>query len=292
MPNIVLSAAREGLLLWFNNVMPALLPFMIITNMFIGLGYAKKLGKFLAPIMSKFFGLPGEGGIAFIIGLTSGYPIGAKAVAQLRKKNMITTEHAQHLLAFCNNAGPLFILGVVGVGMFGSTTVGYILWIGHVLAALVLGMLKSNQASESMHFSACDEDTVNMSFAKTLGFSVKTAMESMAVIGGLIIFFNTVLAVLVEIGLPDSGLLGGVIAGVIEVTSGVNKISGSGVSVLNIGIAAFVVAFGGLSIHMQTLHFTEGTGIKAAPYLLAKILHGIIAATITMCLWILVTRIS
>jgi ABC-type glycerol-3-phosphate transport system permease component len=37
-PQIVLGAARDGLLLWFNNVLPSLLPFMVATNMLIMLG--------------------------------------------------------------------------------------------------------------------------------------------------------------------------------------------------------------------------------------------------------------
>ena len=46
-PQVVLPAAREGLLLWFNNVLPSMLPFMIATNMLISLGFAQALGNII-----------------------------------------------------------------------------------------------------------------------------------------------------------------------------------------------------------------------------------------------------
>ena len=283
-PNVVLAASRAGLLLWFNNVMPALLPFMIITNLLVNLGFAEFTGKFLAPLMRKIFNLPGKGSVAFIAGMTSGYPIGAKTISDLRKISAISKSDAQHLLAFCNNAGPLFILGVVGIGFFGSQAVGYLLWAGHVLAALVLGiLLKNNKKPEYQETIAPVATTTG--FGKALGSSIKNAMESMAVIGGVIIFFSTILAILGEIGLPDSGVLAGWLAGLVEITGGLSKIAEGGASIASIAIAAFVIAFGGFSIHMQTFHFTEGIGIKVVPYLFAKFLHGIIAAIFTILLW-------
>jgi len=296
-PDIVLTAAREGLLLWFNNVLPALLSFMIIVNMLISMGFAHMLGKLLAPVMRRVFGLPGIGGFVLIVGLTSGYPMGAKIISDLKKAGNLSERDAQHLLAFCNNAGPLFILGVVGVGLFGNSTVGYVLWAGHVAAALVLGVLLKSKNGSAVSFPTdCNAGSgasapvthVTPSIATALGNAVKNAMDSMAVIGGLIIFFNVVVAVLGQIGMPNTGLLSGFFAGTIEVTGGVRKISAEGLTAIHIGLTAFIIAFGGLSIHMQTLHFTEGTGLRAAPYIFCKILHGVIASAITVLIWMFI----
>jgi len=306
-PSVVLAAAREGLLLWLNNIVPALLPFMIITNMLVEMEFPRFLGETLTPVMKKIFNLPGAGGFALITGLTSGYPIGAKAVADLRKTGEISARDAQHLLAFCNNAGPLFILGVVGIGLFGNAAVGYVLWTGHVFSALLLGILlkflcrsdrprlpvgynfaeyaSGGRGRPPLHrISSTLSSNSNVSPGKALSNAVKNAMESMAIIGGLVIFFNATMAILGEIGLPDKGLLAGFITGAVEVTGGVRKISECGISTTSLAFAAFAIAFGGLSIHMQTFHFTESTGIKAAPYLFCKVLHGLLAATITIFL--------
>jgi len=294
-PQIVLAASREGLLLWFNNVLPTLLPFMIATNMLISLGFADFISQLLSPVMRKVFGLPGTAGFGLVAGLTSGYPMGAKTVADLRRGGKLSAREAQHLISFCNNAGPLFILGVVGVGMFQNTRVGYVLWAAHICAALIVGTLLRKKISNEHTYektsfkSALEKYRENRaanvhSIGKVLGDAVKNSMESMTIIGGLIIFFSVVLAVFETIGLPGNEISHGIFAGFIEVTGGARRISALQPTKITLACAAFVIAFGGFSVHAQSLHFTEGTGIKTSAYLFAKLLHGIFAAAITVIL--------
>jgi sporulation integral membrane protein YlbJ len=287
-PQIVLTASRDGLMLWFNNVLPTLLPFMIATNMLIALGFADFCSVVLSPVMKKIFRLPGVAGFGLFAGITSGYPMGAKTVADLYKKGQLTTQEAQHLLAFCNNAGPLFILGVVGVGMFQSAYVGYILWAAHILAAFAVGIIFRpkkifQEKIIAKSFSRHKSDSVG----KVLGDAVKNSMESITIIGGLIIFFSVVLAALETFGLPNENIFGGIAAGLVEVTGGSRRISSLEPTLFTLASAAFVIAFGGFSVHAQSFHFTSGTGIKNHKYIFAKFLHGIIAAIFTVTIFTL-----
>jgi len=294
-PQVVLPASREGLLLWFNNVLPSMLPFMIATNMLISLGFAQTLGNFISPIMKNIFKLPGSGGFALIIGLTSGYPLGAKVVADLHRNEQISTDEAQHLLGFCNNAGPLFIVGVVGIGMFESASVGYLLWASHALSAILLGVilgwvkkapvvLPKGSVAEVSPAEREHTPIKKEPIGKIMGEAVKNAMEAMALVGGLIIFFSVVVALIDAIAFPDDVSLGGLMAGLIEVTGGLNRLAIMHTTPQTLAIVAFVIAFGGFSIHMQTFHFTTGTGIRPMPYLLSKIAHGLIAILVIMIL--------
>lgn len=293
-PRVVLAAAKEGLLLWFNSVLPSLLPFIVSANLLMALGFSRLMGGILAPVMGRVFRLPGAGGFALVTGLTSGYPVGAKTVADLLRKGELSTRNGQHLLAFCNNAGPLFVIGVVGVGLFNSSLVGYLLWTTHVLASLVLGVLLrgtsgdfENVNSESLSEAWLKYRTYKPHIGKALADAVRNAMDSLVFIGGLIIFFSVITAVAETALSFDNDIYNGLLAGIAEVTGGVRRISMLGQNAVTLGAAAFIVAFGGFSIHAQTFHFTAGTGIRAVPYLLAKIFHGIIAAGFTMGLWIL-----
>ncbi|MCL1863677.1 MAG: hypothetical protein FWF78_08930 [Defluviitaleaceae bacterium] len=287
-PQIVLAAAREGLLLWFNNVLPSLLPFMIVTNMLIMLGFSGYLARFFAPFMRRFFSLPGAAGFGLVTGLTSGYPMGAKTVSDLYRENQLNTRQAQHLLSFCNNAGPLFILGAVGVGMFNSTRVGYVLWLSHVLGALSVGFLLKSRNNSTLSQGEKRESTrPNVhSAGRILGEAVKSSMDSITVIGGLIIFFSVVISVFDVVGLSDDTIFGGVVGGLVEVTSGARRISSLVPSTTTLAAAAFVIAFGGFSVHAQTFHFIAETGIKIHTYIFAKFLHGVISAVICAVLWI------
>ena len=302
-PREVLSASRDGLMLWFNNVLPALLPFIVVVNILVAMGFVETISRIFSPFMRLVFKLPGAGGFALITGLISGYPMGAKTIADLWGRGEITTKEAQRLLAFCNNAGPLFIVGVVGVGLLENSTAGYVLWAGHVAAALIIGIITRgqingniSQINDGQHSKGENgvfwtkkrftKKNEMPNFGKVLGDAVKNAMEALVLVGGLIIFFTVVVRVItVIIGeVPYIGVL----AGAIEVTGGVKLLADASAGVISpasMAVIGGVIAFGGFSVHAQALHFTSGTGIKAGVYILYKILNGVVAAGLTWLLW-------
>ena len=82
----------------------------------------------------------GEGAFAFIMGIISGYPVGAKIVTKFREDNVCTKEECERLLAFTNNSGPLFIVGTVGISLLGNVSIGIMLLIVHILASITVGI--------------------------------------------------------------------------------------------------------------------------------------------------------
>ncbi len=119
--NSNLSAAKNGLILWANNILPSLFPFFVATNLLMNTKFIDFLGKCFNKIMKPIFNVPGEGSFALIMGIISGYPVGAKIVSNFRKDNILTKEEAERLISFTNNSGPLFILATVGISLFGDT---------------------------------------------------------------------------------------------------------------------------------------------------------------------------
>ena len=105
--------------------------------------------------MRPLFCVPGEGAFAFIMGIISGYPTGAKIVIDFRKQGICTKAEAERLLAFTNNSGPLFIVGTIGISLFANTTTGFLLLITHILACITVGILfrfwKKNDIPSSPH---------------------------------------------------------------------------------------------------------------------------------------------
>ena len=58
------------------------------------------------------------GAFALAMGITSGYPVGAKVAKDLYNNKLCTKIEAERLLSFTNSSGPLFIIGTVGISMF------------------------------------------------------------------------------------------------------------------------------------------------------------------------------
>ena len=73
--------------------------------------------------------------------ILSGYPVGSKMIADLYIQGKISKDEAYRMSAFCSTSGPMFIIGAVGVGMFKSSLVGYILFISHSLSAFLNGLI-------------------------------------------------------------------------------------------------------------------------------------------------------
>jgi len=303
-PGDIVEAARGGLLLWFNNVLPALLPFIIGTNILSAIGFVGFLGKLLNPMMMALFRLPGAGGFALATGMLSGYPMGAKTTATLVQNGHVSTAQAWRLAALCNNAGPLFILGAVGVGLFSNVAVGYFIMACHYAGALISGFAiarfikhnptSSNPPGKAANYAGRIPARRNLLFGEVLGTSVKNAMETIVIIGGYIILFAVIISALDIIGTFDVAnmlmrplliffsinpeLLTGAMVGMIEMTNGALTLSGVSISAQTIAALTFVISFGGFSIHSQSASFLAKAGVRARGYIAAKALHGLVSA--------------
>ena len=83
-----LPAVKSGLSLWANSVIPSLFPFFVATELLMHTNIISLLGKVLNRYMKPIFNIRGEGAFAFIMGIISGYPIGAKIASNFRINNI------------------------------------------------------------------------------------------------------------------------------------------------------------------------------------------------------------
>lgn len=200
-----LEAAKSGLILWANNVVPSLFPFFIATELLGHTNIINFLGKYLNKLMRPLFNVPGEGAFPFIMGIVSGYPTGAKIVVDLKEKGLCTQAEAERLIAFTNNSGPLFILGSVGIGLFGNSTIGFLLLFTHILSCITVGFLfrfwKKNEITNFKSYfntaKATKKENLNFSnLGEILGTSIKNSISVIFLIGGFVVLFSVILSIL------------------------------------------------------------------------------------------------
>ena len=205
-----LSSAKSGLLLWANSVVPSLLPFFIATELLSYTFIVPLLGKILNNVMRPLFNVPGEGAFAFLMGLISGYPTGAKIVSNFRKAGICTQEEGERLLAFTNNSGPLFIVGTVGISLFGDTRTGLLLLLTHVLACFSVGFCfrfwkrkqkyKTNTSvktiSQLFKRQAGNLDVSFSNLGEILAKSIMSSIHTILLIGGFVVLFSVIISML------------------------------------------------------------------------------------------------
>lgn len=311
-PTIAIDSAREGLELWFNILVPSLLPFLILSELLISLKFVDFFGRLLEPIMKPLFKISGQGAFPLMMSLMSGYPVGIKLASRLREKNIISKEDASRLICFVSTSGPLFILGAVLIGMLNSPKLGPLIIYPHYLGSLTLGIIFSKVKLDKTQDSSSKnkgkvkfiEENNNSTIKKSIGLlisnSVKNSIDSILMIGGFVIIYSVIIELLflskgfnslimssskyLNIS-PD--LIKATIAGIIELTTGCKRIAASNISIIGkILFCNFIIGWSGLSVHSQALSFISLTDLNSYLYLFSKFLHGIISTTYAYLIYI------
>ncbi|WP_282941745.1 nucleoside recognition domain-containing protein [Paenibacillus sp. RC67] len=217
-PDQAFKSSLQGLKIWWELVFPALLPFLIITEIARGMGVIHALGALLEPLLRLLFRLPGIAGWAIAIGFTAGSPSGAVAVGSMRKDKLISREEAERLLTLSHVSSPVFLVSVVGVGFLHNAQSGFILALLHYGSALLLALWQrltltkqhtNLTGEEKRAVSPSTEESSGIfsrsvmawrtaqandgrTFGKLLGDSVPHAVQQLLAIGGLIMMFSVI----------------------------------------------------------------------------------------------------
>ncbi len=311
-PEQAFQSALEGLKVWWEIVLPALLPFFIIADVLMGLGVVSFLGTLLEPLMRPLFNVPGEGAFAFAMGLASGYPLGARISAELYRRGLCSRTETERLICFSNTADPIFMIGAVAVGMFGNASVGLALVFAHYISAITVGIFLSfiekrpaktrNRTRTSLIHKAWQKllkarNDDGRPFGEILGDSVTSSVENMFKIGGFIIFFAVLIRLSEVIGLAGileqgfelilkplfgPGLGKALIGGSLEITIGCQKAAASTASLVGrLAVTSAVIAWSGLSVHGQVASMIQGTDLRLGTFFRARILHALLAFLLT-----------
>ena len=185
-------------------IIPSLFPFFVLSSLVVELGLARYLGRLLEGVMRPLFHVSGACASAFALGFVGGYPVGAKTAISLYEKGMCTRTEAERLLAFCNNSGPAFILGVVGAGTFASSAVGVALYLAHALASVCVGLLfRFYKAGEDCSKGKARRSSPQFQaqrFSTAFTGSVKNSFLSTLNICAFVVFFTVVIQLLIRSG--------------------------------------------------------------------------------------------
>ncbi len=279
-PERVIAAVQNTLVLCYKTVIPSLFPFFIVSGILTAGSFTKTVAKWLSPIMKPAFGVSGAGALPLVIGIVSGYPMGASVTAELYRSGAITRREAMRLLPFSNNSGPLFIIGAVGTAMLGDPYVGVLLYSVHIVCALWVGICFRFYRGSEQHYgkTTVKKATSAISFSQIMANSVHT----MLLVCGFIIFFAVITACITPLmsNLPKSFFL--FVNSILEVTNGAFAITHAPLSSrLILSFLSAAIGFGGICVMMQVSGIITPVGLSIKTYAIGKILHGLLSGV--MC---------
>jgi sporulation integral membrane protein YlbJ len=279
----------NGINIWATKVLPALLPFFILTKLLSYTDFISGFGKVISPITKKIYGVGGSAGYVYVMSIISGYPVGAKILSDLYQNKLITKNQAVTISSFTSTSGPLFILGTVAIGLFQNVQLGIIILISHYFGALINGIIYRQKNTSSIQALNSPNNT------NFLSESMTSSISSIMTVGGFIAlfymllqlllsinFFNPIINLLQLIGIPKLEMTA-IICGIFEVTTGAIYLSQLNLNLfLLCPIITFLISFGGLSIHAQAYCFLKNFNMTYSLFLLQKLTQAIISTFISI----------
>ena len=260
------DGVRTGLSLCYRAVIPAVFPSWILTTLLFSRP-CKAIEQTVGRLFTRVFRVSPRGAVAWLAGLLSGFPVGAVTVANDVRSGQISREEGEYLLSFVNNTGPAFLVGGIGLGLFGSVRIGWALYLIQIPISLLVALLF--RPHEEIRFNKTQNDEYPSS--DPVG-AITSAAEHCIRIAGFVCFFS-VLSSLSSLFVP-AGLPLAVLSSFFEVGSGASYAARLAFPLPAFPLVAFAVGFSGLSVHFQTLAAIRGTGIGTALYWKGKLISG------------------
>lgn len=283
--------AFTGLELWYNNMIPTLLPFMILSGTLIRMGLTEGFTTLVYPFVRPLFRVSRNVCYVMIMGFMCGFPMGAKCVNDMYVHRRINRREAAYLLAFCNNIGPIyfvsFALPLIGCRRLGPCIFGMYglpLLYGLILRYTGFRDLRNDKDSysapppeenkaDSTDKSACVR---HVSLLSALNGAIYNSMQSILMLGGYMVLFNLLMLMPhLLTGQPPQFM-----APVLEITGGL-KLLGDKQPLYSL----ILLPFGGFCCIAQTYTCILDTELPIGSYVLHKLaLTAVTAAYYLLCL--------
>lgn len=270
--------------LFLKNIMPSLFPMFIISSILVEIDIPKVLGNIFKKPMNILFKTKGEGAFIFFMSMITGFPSSAKYINDLLNKKQINTKDAQKILMFSFFSNPLFIVNTVGIMFLKSQKIGIMLLISHILGNIIIGIIFKNYNqtknipnTKINNFKYLNTKINNTNLFKVLITSIKTSIETLINIFGIITFFLIIINILFK----TKNIITIPLIGILEMTSGLKYLSLSNIDYnIKVLLSMFLISFGGFSVHFQIMSILHKKKVKYLPFLISRIIHGIISVLI------------
>ena len=283
-PQKVIHGASQGLLLWFEVLVPTLLPFMMISRLLIKSNILQIVSPVLTPVIGHFFHTNAMGAYCILCGFLCGYPMGAKMICDLYEEHAFTKEHAEYLLCFCNNVSPGFISGfIIQTCLKRTDLLPVTLLILYGVPVLFSFILRFFQ-NDSLKNNFSSIRTVSAKYSITFydwNDLIMNSFDGIVNLGGYVIVFRIITEFILSISVM-SPLLKGIFAGLFEITSGIPFImQADTVFHLQYILVLMIAAFGGMSGIAQTYGIVKKQKLSIRKYLTSKIIQALLVGMFT-----------
>ena len=268
-PSQSLEYASTGLFLWFQKMIPTLLPFMIISGIMVRMNLTERFAKFFHPLFHLIWGTSLNGSYVILMGMLCGFPMGARVIGELCHAGKLSEKEGAFLLAFCNNIGPIYFISfVMSTLSLSGNYVPFLIMYGVPLCYGVLLRFFSGYHFVRKNAALCHINS-SPSLLMAIDDSIISGLIGIGKLGGYMILFNLLNIMLLPFSsLPENFL---------SLCNCILEING-------LYMILILLPFGGLSCMAQTYSMIKDTGLSVSHYFIHKCIQTAITAAIYLCL--------
>ena len=245
---LAVKGATAGLELCIKTVIPPLFPFFVLSSVLTTSLMEIDFSPFR--LLGKALGMSERASSVLVSALLGGYPVGAKCVGDLYQRRLISQQEAERLLAFCSNAGPSFLFGMVAA-YFPDPKTAWVIWLIHIGGALLTAMVIP--PAEGKNIKPNQEADI------PTGSAIVSAAKAMELVCCWVILFRMIITFLEAWflwALPDWAQI--LTMGLLELTNGCCQLTEIADVRIRFVLCCCMLSFGGICVLLQTASVTKG----------------------------------
>lgn len=280
-----LTFSKDAADVFAATVLPAVLPFSLTVAFFKTMISEEVFANKINGFSKKFFGFSGRAGVAVFYGLISGAPAGIAAARLLPDKDDFIRA------AFLSSVpSPLLVIACIGKISYKSFLKGGIMYLSAIISTITLYksgvFIKRNaknpvqKVKNKLKITSSDEIKNSLPLSCFLGLAESFTLTVLFYVISCFAVKNAM--VLIKPFIKNNPLLlNGLIAGLIETTSGCNFFCGDRGAV-SASLCMLTLTMGGLPSIIPQLNALKENGVKRARFLLFKTAQSLL--TFILCL--------
>lgn len=258
--NETIEGTQNGLLLWYQTLIPSLLPFIIVTNALSETNaYQAAATHFQKYCPRRIYEI-----MAILLGNLCGYPIGGKIISDFVKNRYISPLTANRILSLSSQASPMFLIGYVHMHIINDAIPLPVFLLSIYLPVIVCYPFftrfnhgKTERPDSLSKKNFCISDTF------------LHAVQIMVMIGMYVIIFSIILCILLPI-CRHTGLK--LLLSFFEITTGLKLLYSLTLpKILKLSFVCALSSFGGLCSAFQIKGVLDYSAASIKKYLLDKI---------------------
>lgn len=275
---LAMDGVRRGLSLCSQTLIPALFPFLVLSELFVACGAGDALGRVLGRPIAALFGLSQGGACAVLLGALCGQPVATTAACSLFERGEIGQAELERISLFANNPSSAFLTAAVGSALFGNASAGMALFVITLLASATVGAGLRIFGGKTGVFQKKPPNGARKTLCVTeVTAAIKRAFFTLLQVCAFLLFFCALSACLSAPLTETAPIWRVLLCGILEITGGISAAATMLTPALAFRLTAFFASFAGLSVCLQILSITEGKGVRISHYLAAKFVQGGIA---------------